>query len=346
MRDRGPGIARRRPRARLRPLLPRRRGARPARLRARAWRSCARWPRRTAARVARRGRRRRRRAAAPAPAGPLSKSLGSAEGALMPARLDWGHDRHPPPRRRRSRRPPRSPPAAATTRSPTSRRHEQAKIRKAMLDFARCMREHGVDMPDPKFDGDGGVMMQVGGPASAVAEQDAARPRRRARSTGRRSSRRELSEEQQAEFRKARAGQRALHARARDRHPRPAVRRQRRRADPDRQRRASTRTTAKFKAAQKACREVARSARADRRHEGDEMKRLARRRRRRGGARRRGGVLVAGGDEPSRAAPRRRAPPRATAAVERRDLVDRESARRHARLRRRRARSPPASPAR
>ena len=35
------------------------------------------------------GRRRRRRAAAPAPAGPLSKSLGSAEGGLIPARRRW-----------------------------------------------------------------------------------------------------------------------------------------------------------------------------------------------------------------------------------------------------------------
>ena len=29
----------------------------------------------------------------------------------------------------------------------------EAANRKAMLDFARCMRENGVDMPDPKFEG-------------------------------------------------------------------------------------------------------------------------------------------------------------------------------------------------
>ena len=30
-----------------------------------------------------------------------------------------------------------------------------------MLDFARCMREHGIDMPDP---GEGGMIFNVGGP--------------------------------------------------------------------------------------------------------------------------------------------------------------------------------------
>ena len=30
---------------------------------------------------------------------------------------------------------------------------QEAKNRKAMLDLARCMREHGVDMPDPQFNG-------------------------------------------------------------------------------------------------------------------------------------------------------------------------------------------------
>jgi hypothetical protein len=32
----------------------------------------------------------------------------------------------------------------------------------AMLDFARCMREHGVDMPDPTFDENGGSTMAIG----------------------------------------------------------------------------------------------------------------------------------------------------------------------------------------
>jgi hypothetical protein len=34
------------------------------------------------------------------------------------------------------------------------------KTKQAMLDFARCMRQHGIDTPDPKFDGSGGVMMR------------------------------------------------------------------------------------------------------------------------------------------------------------------------------------------
>jgi hypothetical protein len=34
------------------------------------------------------------------------------------------------------------------------------KNKQAMLDFARCMRQHGVDMPDPKFEG-GGARMEV-----------------------------------------------------------------------------------------------------------------------------------------------------------------------------------------
>jgi len=36
---------------------------------------------------------------------------------------------------------------------PTSEANRQAEARKAMLDYAKCMRQHGVDMPDPQFDG-------------------------------------------------------------------------------------------------------------------------------------------------------------------------------------------------
>ena len=39
---------------------------------------------------------------------------------------------------------------------------KEAENRKAMLDFARCMRENGVDMPDPQFEG-GRVTMKMGG---------------------------------------------------------------------------------------------------------------------------------------------------------------------------------------
>ena len=40
---------------------------------------------------------------------------------------------------------------------------DRAKLRDAALKFARCMREHGVDVPDPKFSGGG--MTVFGGPA-------------------------------------------------------------------------------------------------------------------------------------------------------------------------------------
>lgn len=41
------------------------------------------------------------------------------------------------------------------------------KNKQAMLDFARCMRENGIDMPDPKFD-EGRVTMRVGGPGQKI----------------------------------------------------------------------------------------------------------------------------------------------------------------------------------
>jgi hypothetical protein len=42
----------------------------------------------------------------------------------------------------------------------------RAELREAALDYAQCMREHGVDMPDPKFNG-GGMTMRLGGPGQA-----------------------------------------------------------------------------------------------------------------------------------------------------------------------------------
>jgi hypothetical protein len=40
---------------------------------------------------------------------------------------------------------------------------EQAKRQDAFIAFAKCMRRHGVDMPDPKFEGNK-VTMRAGGP--------------------------------------------------------------------------------------------------------------------------------------------------------------------------------------
>ena len=38
---------------------------------------------------------------------------------------------------------------------------QQAELREAALAFARCMREHGVDMPDPTFRDDGGMLQTL-----------------------------------------------------------------------------------------------------------------------------------------------------------------------------------------
>ena len=46
---------------------------------------------------------------------------------------------------------------------------ERAKLQEAALNFARCMRAHGVDMPDPQLSGKGGLTFQAGprrGPAA------------------------------------------------------------------------------------------------------------------------------------------------------------------------------------
>jgi hypothetical protein len=44
---------------------------------------------------------------------------------------------------------------------------EQAKVKNATLAYAKCMRDHGVDMPDPKFSGSGGgTTFELGGPGN------------------------------------------------------------------------------------------------------------------------------------------------------------------------------------
>jgi hypothetical protein len=45
--------------------------------------------------------------------------------------------------------------------------------KKAMLQFAQCMRDHGVDMPDPTFSG-GRVEMRVGGPGRKRPDRETA----------------------------------------------------------------------------------------------------------------------------------------------------------------------------
>ena len=78
---------------------------------------------------------------------------------------------------------------------------KEAENRKAMLNFARCMRENGIDMPDPQFNG-GRVTMRAGGPGKGgdpqkmqAAEKACAKYREAVKPP-------ELSEEQRSEFKK------------------------------------------------------------------------------------------------------------------------------------------------
>ena len=47
-------------------------------------------------------------------------------------------------------------------RGPELSPQQQRELRENALKFARCMREQGIDMPDPTFEGDG-VRMRAGG---------------------------------------------------------------------------------------------------------------------------------------------------------------------------------------
>lgn len=44
---------------------------------------------------------------------------------------------------------------------------EEEEMKENALAFAECMREHGVDMPDPKFGHGGKVQLSIGGPGNA-----------------------------------------------------------------------------------------------------------------------------------------------------------------------------------
>jgi hypothetical protein len=39
---------------------------------------------------------------------------------------------------------------------------EQAEFKERALEHARCMREHGIDFPDPTFSADGGAQIRIG----------------------------------------------------------------------------------------------------------------------------------------------------------------------------------------
>ncbi|MGD9701709.1 MAG: hypothetical protein AB7Q42_11810 [Acidimicrobiia bacterium] len=48
---------------------------------------------------------------------------------------------------------------------------EVERMQEQMLEFSQCMREHGVDMPDPVFSGDG-VTVEITGGAESDADPD------------------------------------------------------------------------------------------------------------------------------------------------------------------------------
>jgi hypothetical protein len=52
----------------------------------------------------------------------------------------------------------------------------QAEMRERMLEFTECMREHGIDMPDPQFSDDGGFSVEIGGPDDDGQSHDAGGP--------------------------------------------------------------------------------------------------------------------------------------------------------------------------
>jgi hypothetical protein len=53
---------------------------------------------------------------------------------------------------------------------------KRAKLQEAALEYARCMRGQGVDMPDPKFSGNGGLTFQAG-PSSGAKSGNGPRDR-------------------------------------------------------------------------------------------------------------------------------------------------------------------------
>jgi hypothetical protein len=49
---------------------------------------------------------------------------------------------------------------------------EQREFREAALKFARCMRSHGVDMPDPTFGANGEVRIEIGPDGRGMDPED------------------------------------------------------------------------------------------------------------------------------------------------------------------------------
>jgi hypothetical protein len=55
---------------------------------------------------------------------------------------------------------------------PEMSEEQQKEFREAALANARCMREHGIDMPDPTFGTDGGAQVKIG-PGSGIDPESA-----------------------------------------------------------------------------------------------------------------------------------------------------------------------------
>jgi hypothetical protein len=60
-----------------------------------------------------------------------------------------------------------APPGAQPSGSPAAAATPPSDPQEAMLAYVECMRDHGVDMPDPEFTADGGVIMRAGGEGDA-----------------------------------------------------------------------------------------------------------------------------------------------------------------------------------
>jgi hypothetical protein len=88
---------------------------------------------------------------------------------------------------------------ADESNQPESAQTQQDKNRQAMLAMAKCMRENGVDMPDPQFNG-GRVMQKMDKPVNAdvmrKAEKACAKYREQIKAP-------EMSDSQREEFKKA-----------------------------------------------------------------------------------------------------------------------------------------------
>jgi hypothetical protein len=54
---------------------------------------------------------------------------------------------------------------------------KRAKLQEAALSYARCMRSQGVDMPDPKLSGNGGLTFQVGPGSGSPKSSSGSGPR-------------------------------------------------------------------------------------------------------------------------------------------------------------------------